>query len=688
MAAPGPANPAQPEPILSALLAPRSVLVVAPAPSGGLIADRLRRFGFAGTVAEAAWPVAGVMPRADLALFDLPAADLPAAIRAAAASGIAAGIAFAAAPANRAPASACAATGFVLLGPGSAGLVSAPARLVAGANDPVEAAEGLGPDSGVALLTQGGRTGMALLRAARKRRWGLRHVIDAGTEARLAVPDLMRALCTDAGTRVIAVCLDRLGPGAGEGLCAALAVARAAGKHVVMLHAGIAEPDRPAPDGLARCVREAILAAEGAIGVESHRELLDVALYLDGVSRHGLPHGGLPAGRRVAIITGGGGGGVIAADLCGHYGLEVPPLAPETREALRPLVPAIASTGNPVDLTPEMFTEKTYDRFPPALDLVAADPGVDAIFLPTTFNTPRGNVVGAELLVAFHRRSPKPVMIGAPGSPDMQPVFGAGGLAPIADTATAAKVLAKLAARAALGDPPPPRAALLAGDAWPAAPDEARAALPRLLAGAGWTLDLPRRTGTSAAALREAAGALPLPLVLTALGVDGGAVPGLAPIDDICDAAELDAARGRLVERAGAGLAGFALRPDLPGTLSLRVTGHRDATFGPVLALGAGGLHARVLDDLAIERAPFGAAIAQAMLARSRAVAHARRMNRALCLDATAEALARLSHLVGAAPWAGFLLRLEPVLLDTEGPRLLDAALVTATDAPDQRGTC
>lgn len=304
----------------------------------------------------------------------------------------------------------------------------------------------------VLLLAGSARTAEAMRRAAARR---LRPIV-----ARSGA-DAAALLRTALEEPPAIIALVREATGDGEALRLALGAAREAGRLVVVLPATPGDP--------------ALLAAEGAILVASHRELLETALLIAGLARCGLPKG-----RRIAILTGGGGGGVIAADLCGAAGLEVPPLGEATRAALAPLVPAIASTANPVDLTPEAFTEKTYDRFPRILDIVAADPEVDALFLPTTFNAPRGDVMAAEVLAAFHARSPKPVLIGAGTPPAMLPVFAAAGVAPVADPADAAAILAKLVARAAL--PAPPRRIACQAAAWE------EPALPALLDQAGFAM--------------------------------------------------------------------------------------------------------------------------------------------------------------------------------------------------------
>ncbi len=362
--------------------------------------------------------------------------------------------------------------------------------------------EGMTAAPAVLLLAGSDRTAEAMRRMAGQRLVAI---------AALSGADLA-AMLRDAVAgppAVIAVVRDRAGDG--EALRLALGAAREAGRLVVLLPAIAGET--------------ALLEAEGAILVGSHRELLDTALFLASLARTGLPKG-----KRVAIMTGGGGGGVIAADLCGATGLEVPPLSAATRAALAPLVPPIASTGNPVDLTPEAFTEKTYDRFPRILDIVAADPGVDAVFLPTTFNAPRGDAVAAEVLAAFHARSPKPVLIGAGTPPEMLPVFAAAGVAPIADPADAAGILARLVARAAL--PAAPRRAACVAAPWDAA------SLPARLRDAGFDLAAGAMDGR----------ALPLALVGwrdadgAAVALAAGGVQGRVLTDRIVAPAPMEAA--------------------------------------------------------------------------------------------------------------------------------------------------
>ena len=73
------------------------------------------------------------------------------------------------------------------------------------------------------------------------------------------------------------------------------------------------------------------------------------------------------------------GGGVLAADACGDVGLQIAALAADTRRALSGLLPAEAAVDGPVDTTSAVQP----GQFRRCLELVGADPGVDAVLAVT-----------------------------------------------------------------------------------------------------------------------------------------------------------------------------------------------------------------------------------------------------------------------------------------------------------------
>ena len=107
--------------------------------------------------------------------------------------------------------------------------------------------------------------------------------------------------------------------------------------------------------------------------VYSPEEMLDVALQLASLRPRQFPRG-----NRVLLSTFGGGSGVIGTDQCIREGMVVPTLAAETRAQLKPLLTPLASTLNPIDMTPGSVTNpKNRANMPDVLRTLAKDDGTD-----------------------------------------------------------------------------------------------------------------------------------------------------------------------------------------------------------------------------------------------------------------------------------------------------------------------
>ena len=112
----------------------------------------------------------------------------------------------------------------------------------------------------------------------------------------------------------------------------------------------------------------------------------------------------------------------------------------------------------------------------------------------------------------------------------------------------------------------------------------------------------------------------------------------------------------------------------------------RDAVFGPVLTLGAGGVTAELFRDVARRLAPVDEAAARAMLAdlKSAALLGGFRGAPAADTDALADLAARVSALAAALP-AIAEIELNPVIVhaDGKGCTIADALIVTtAQESP------
>ena len=426
---------------LTPLLAPRSVAVIGASDRagnlGGLAVQFLKKFGYRGPV----WPVNGgratvaglpcfpslaELPAVpDMAIIAVPAGSVLEVVRECIGAAVPSAIVWAGGFAEGDEAGrlrqtelteACRGSALKLCGPNCIGIINTAIGLTASFSSLMTEIDRFTPGC-VSMVSQSG--GIAVNAHARAQQLGLgfRITISSGNEAALGIPDCMRALLEDEGTRVIAVYTE--GMADPQGFVDALAEARRRRKPVVVLKGGATEASGRA--ALAHTGRlagsdrtyEAIFREFAAIRVFSPEEMLEVALQLAS-----LPPGRLPAGNRVVISSFGGGSGVIATDQCAREGLVVPPLDAPTRERLAPILTPLASSLNPVDLTPGSMTNpKDREHLPEVLEILAAAPGADQYLC---FSSGFGALAPAfaDMFETVRQRSRKPVGISWLAPPD------------------------------------------------------------------------------------------------------------------------------------------------------------------------------------------------------------------------------------------------------------------------------
>ncbi|HSV82193.1 MAG TPA: CoA-binding protein, partial [Ramlibacter sp.] len=419
---------------LTPLLAPRSVAVIGASDRegnlGGAAVQFLRKFAFQGAV----WPVnsgrdtvAGLpcfrsvaeLPGVpDLAILAVPADHVAAVLMECAQAGIPSAIAWAggfaelgeAGRAKQAELEAiCRDTGIRLCGPNCIGIINTGIGLTASFSSMLYDHARLSQGA-VSMVSQSG--GISVMAHSRAQHLGLgfRVTVSVGNEAALGIPDFIKALAQDEGTRVIAVYTEGLSDPAA--FVEALAEARRRNKPVVILKGGATEASSRAAlahtgrlAGLDRTY-EAIFREFAVIRVHSIEEMLDVSLQLASMRA-----GQLPAGDRVLISSFGGGTGVMCTDQCGREGLQVPALDAVAQERILPLLTPLSSAINPVDFTPGLMTQAAHRaNMPQALQALAEVPGLDAwLFMAAGFGA-----LAPQLVAMFdqvRRVSDKPLLL-------------------------------------------------------------------------------------------------------------------------------------------------------------------------------------------------------------------------------------------------------------------------------------
>ncbi|MGI5422116.1 acetate--CoA ligase family protein [Actinomadura luteofluorescens] len=245
--------------------------------------------------------------------------------------------------------------GTIVLGPNTVGLYHAPDRAVLTFAQAFDSLVDCRRGSGAFLVSQSGAFGARVVTAAARYGFHLDGFIGSGNETQLDACTLARGVLAAAEPRVLLLYLEGIRD-AGT-LQALLADAAARGVPVVCLLGGLSEAGSTAAASHTAAVstdiavtRELFEAYDAAL-VRSDRELVLAGL--------GLSLMGRAAGRRAGIVTGSGGAGVVAADLLGGAGLEVPVLSAGLQERLMAHLPDIASPRNPVDVTAQTIGDDT-----------------------------------------------------------------------------------------------------------------------------------------------------------------------------------------------------------------------------------------------------------------------------------------------------------------------------------------
>ncbi|HSP55531.1 MAG TPA: GNAT family N-acetyltransferase, partial [Dehalococcoidia bacterium] len=262
--------------------------------------------------------------------------------------------------------------GIRLVGPNCMGVLNArPEISLNGTFSPV-----FPPAGNVALESQSGALGLALLDYARELNIGLSTFVSVGNKADVSGNDLIQYWEQDPATDVILLYLESFGNprkfarlarriSARKPIVAVKSGRTSAGSRAAASHTGALATLDVASD--------ALFKQAGVIRVDTLEQLFDVANL--------LAHQPVPRGRRVAILTNAGGPGILAADACEGQGLHVAPLSDETTARLREFLPPEAGLANPVD----MIATATAEQYGRSLRILLDDDSIDsvvAIFIP------------------------------------------------------------------------------------------------------------------------------------------------------------------------------------------------------------------------------------------------------------------------------------------------------------------
>ncbi|MDE1797835.1 MAG: CoA-binding protein, partial [Candidatus Micrarchaeota archaeon] len=234
------------------------------------------------------------------------------------------------------------------------------------------------PHSGpVTYLFQSGAVGGCVVDMAARAGMGMSKFVSYGNATVIDETDLLQYMSQDQTTGVVVSYLEGVRDGRRF-----MEAARAftAQKPLVILKAGKtrlgaqAAASHTAAMAGSYEVYSAAFEQVGAVQADGLDELFDLAKIF------ALPRSGGP---RVAVVTNGGGNGVLAADAISEEGLSLAPFSPATKKALAGLLPPYTNLRNPLDL----IGDADAMRYEKALQLMIADPNVDALVVIVLFQT-------------------------------------------------------------------------------------------------------------------------------------------------------------------------------------------------------------------------------------------------------------------------------------------------------------
>ncbi|GAB2772256.1 acetate--CoA ligase family protein [Amycolatopsis magusensis] len=230
--------------------------------------------------------------------------------------------------------------GIRLLGPNIYGYYYTPSNLCATFCTPYDVR------GGVALTSQSGGIGMAILGFSRTTKMGVSAIVGLGNKSDVDEDDLLTFFEQDDNTTCVAMHLEDLKDGRAF-VDAARRITRK--KPVVVLKAGrTALGARAASSHTGALagddkVYDDILRQAGVVRAPGLNEMLEYA--------RGLPLLPTPQGENVVIITGAGGSGVLLSDACVEAGLSLMDIPPDLDESFRKFIPPFGAAGNPIDIT-------------------------------------------------------------------------------------------------------------------------------------------------------------------------------------------------------------------------------------------------------------------------------------------------------------------------------------------------
>ena len=563
------------------------------------------------------------------------------------------------------------------------------------------------PKGHIALISQSGNMALTLItEASIKSRQGFSYYVGIGNEADLKFHEYLAFFQEDPHTRAILMYVEGMRDGR-RFLQQAYQTTRK--KPIVMLKSGRSATGKlsagshtGALAGMTEVARTAFRRA-GIIVIEDSDELFPAAETLAS-----LPH---IKNQSIAILADGGGHATIAADKLTDLGVNIPALSEKTRKKLKALLPAGASTRNPVDVAGG--ADENPAVFADCAEIMLHDPQVGGLLVVGLFGG--YNIRFSKSLEfveedAAHRMGKlvndtgKPIVVHSlynyarPHSLDLLRYYGI----PVYDSLEVAcksisvlseygNYLRSYKAKEKFVFSKGEKARRRGREIFQRAREEKRNALfeheAKELIGLHGRQHFDNRLVRSAEETVVAASSMDGPFAMKIVSPDilhkteAGGVKLNLTTDLEIEAAYEAIMEGAVRYNAGACIEGILLEPMMKSGLELIVGTKMDDQFGPVIMFGIGGTLVEVLKDVVFRVLPISERTARRMIERIRSVEllNGFRGNPPVDRKAIKNLLLTISEIVGSYNDIQEI-DLNPVIAYEEGLAVADARILLKKD--------
>jgi acetyltransferase len=285
--------------------------------------------------------------------------------------------------------------GIRILGPNCQGIINSDAAIRAYCNFTFTK-----PEPGfISIVALSGGVAEVVHQAFAQAGVGTRIYASNGNAVDVTIPEIMRYLGDDDGTRVIVTYVEGLRDPANF---MRTATAVAAQKPILAMKAGRTREGAKAAashtGGLAKedIATDLIFKKAGILSFRDEGHLIQAAA--------AFATQPIPKGNRVGIITNTGGPAVIATDVLVGAGCTLPPLSEATHARLKAALYPEASVGNPVDV----LATGTAQHYRACMDAMMEDDSFDCVFVNfvTPFFVDNESIAREIVAVSQQRRKP------------------------------------------------------------------------------------------------------------------------------------------------------------------------------------------------------------------------------------------------------------------------------------------